>query len=268
MDISNPSEKSSSIIPLSFISNQQKIKRLKLLQELENRKFQLNYNRLIKEQNKIYKQLDIQRLQFTRRLSETNFILDDSSKLDNIDSKKIKQPSIQNDDHGNSDHRLHSQDNIHEKDHLNQPFWLRLRSLGVPSDEDILLSALTCKNMNINDKLESDVIDEDDVFESNSKSSIIKNSKNIQKQRSSSVTGADEFYKNLSKPHNNNHNHPIKRIKRSLSLEEQKPNWLLTLNQLKREKLLRNHSNTQEEITALLAYFTNDGLGSNIENNQ
>ncbi|VDP19436.1 unnamed protein product [Schistosoma margrebowiei] len=262
----------------SYTSNQHKIKRLKILQEIEDRKFQLNYNRLMKEQNKICKQLDIQRLQFTRRFSETNFNLSFDElpckllKNDNIilDFKKFKQQqqpspqqqqppppqqqqhSITNNDHVHSYYDFNSQDNIHDNDYLNQPFWLRLRSLGVPSDEDTLLAALTCKNMNIDNKLETNY-NEDDVFESNCKSSIINDqlltrriSRNIEKQRSSSVTGADELLKNVLTNNNN-----IKLIKRSLSLEEKKPNWLVTLNQMKRDKLTRINSNKQEEITAL-----------------
>ncbi|CAH8543254.1 hypothetical protein MS3_00005073 [Schistosoma haematobium] len=304
MDTTNSSDKHS-IIPssssssttttttpsLSYTSNQHKIKRLKILQEIEDRKFQLNYNRLMKEQNKICKQLDIQRLQFTRRFSETNFNLSFDElpckllKNDNIilDVKKFKQQpppqqqppspqqqhSITINDHVHSYYDLNSQDNIHDNDHLNQPFWLRLRSLGVPSDEDTLLAALTCKNMNIDNKLESNH-NEDDVFESNCKPSIINNqltrriSRNIEKQRSSSVTGADEILKNVL-TNNNNNNNNIKRIKRSLSLEEKKPNWLVTLNQMKRDKLSRTNSNKQEEITAL--FKGNKFYGNNKRSN-
>ncbi|CAH8526184.1 unnamed protein product [Schistosoma intercalatum] len=272
----------------SYTSNQHKIKRLKILQEIEDRKFQLNYNRLMKEQNKICKQLDIQRLQFTRRFSETNFNLSFDElpckllKNDNIilDVKKFKQQpppsqqqlpspqqqhSITINDHVHSYYDLNSQDNIHDNDYLNQPFWLRLRSLGVPSDEDTLLAALTCKNMNIDNKLESNH-NEDDVFESNCKSSIINNqltrriSRNIEKQRSSSVTGADEILKNVLTNNNN-----IRRIKRSLSLEEKTPNWLVTLNQMKRDKLSRTNSNKQEEITAL--FKGNKFYGNNKRSN-
>ncbi|CAH8533411.1 unnamed protein product [Schistosoma guineensis] len=283
-----PSSSSSS----SYTSNQHKIKRLKILQEIEDRKFQLNYNRLMKEQNKICKQLDIQRLQFTRRFSETNFNLSLDElpckllKNDNIilDVKKFKQQppppqqqqpspqqqrSITINDHVHSYYDLNSQDNIHDNDYLNQPFWLRLRSLGVPSDEDTLLAALTCKNMNIDNQLESNH-NEDDVFESNCKSSIINNqltrriSRNIEKQRSSSVTGADEILKNVL-TNNNNNNNNIKRIKRSLSLEEKTPNWLVTLNQMKRDKLSRTNSNKQEEITAL--FKGNKFYGNNKRSN-
>ncbi|CAH8537750.1 unnamed protein product [Schistosoma curassoni] len=297
MDTTNSSDKHS-IIPSSssstttatpssssssYTSNQHKIKRLKILQEIEDRKFQLNYNRLMKEQNKICKQLDIQRLQFTRRFSETNFNLSLDElpckllKNDNIilDVKKFKQQppppqqqrSITINDHVHSNYDLNSQDNIHDNDYLNQPFWLRLRSLGVPSDEDTLLAALTCKNMNIDNQLESNH-NEDDVFESNCKSSIINNqltrriSRNIEKQRSSSVTGADEILKNVL---TNNNNNNIKRIKRSLSLEEKTPNWLVTLNQMKRDKLSRTNSNKQEEITAL--FKGNKFYGNNKRSN-
>ncbi|CAI2728927.1 unnamed protein product [Schistosoma spindalis] len=289
MDITNHLDKhsiipssstSSSTTTSSYTSNQHKVKRLKILQEIEDRKLQLNYNRLMKEQNKICRQLDIQRLQLTRRFSETNFNLSFDEltckllKNDNIilDFKKCKQikqqspPPPQQQQHSitmndrvhSSYYNLNSQDNTHNNDYLNQPFWLRLRSLGLPSDEDTLLAALTFKNMNINEKLETN-LNEDDVFESIYKPSTINDpltgriSRNIQKQRSSSVTGADEILKNVLNNNNNNsnNNNNTKRIKRSLSLEEKKPNWLLTLNQMKREKLSRTNSNIQEEITAL-----------------
>ncbi|CAH8496603.1 unnamed protein product [Schistosoma turkestanicum] len=277
MDNSNNSEKYQTI----STSNHQKAKRLKILQELEDRKLQLNHNRLSKEQNKICKQLDFQRSQFTRRFSESNFNLSNeelspklSKKIENVtfDSKKLKQlkhqHSLLTDENLKSYCRLYSHDdnNNHDDDigktSTNQPFWLRLRSLGVPSDEDTLLAALTCKNMNIDEKEAPDVDDaEDDVFESVSKPSIVNRhstgriSRNLLKQRSTSLTGADETFENLLNNNNNisNNTNNEKRIKRSLSLEDKKPDWLLALNRMKREKLSRLNSNAQEEITALVS---------------
>ncbi|KAK4471755.1 hypothetical protein MN116_005154 [Schistosoma mekongi] len=266
MDIStNNSEKCQSVLSptSSYASNQHKVKRLKILQELEDRKLQLNRDRLAKAQIKVCRQLDFQRLQFTRRFSESNFNISleelspksvmittatENMTVDMRRMKQIRQNSIHT-DAGNSNRRLHSQENC-EKDSSDQPFWLRLRSLGVPSDEDTLLAALACKNMNIDDKEKPvDDNDEDDVFESiptpsNQSRNLTAVPINAQKQRSLSVTGADETFENLLSN--------TKRIKRSLSLEDKKPDWLLALNQMKREKSLRSDSNNKEEITALV----------------
>ncbi|CAH8496594.1 unnamed protein product [Schistosoma turkestanicum] len=263
MDNSNNSEKYQTI----STSNHQKAKRLKILQELEDRKLQLNHNRLSKEQNKICKQLDFQRSQFTRRFSESNFNLSNeelspklSKKIENVtfDSKKLKQlkhqHSLLTDENLKSYCRLYSHDdnNNHDDDigktSTNQPFWLRLRSLGVPSDEDTLLAALTCKNMNIDEKEAPDVDDAEDDEEYQ---------EIYLKQRSTSLTGADLTFENLLNNNNNNNisseTNNEKRIKRSLSLEDKKPDWLLALNRMKREKLSRLNSNAQEEITALVS---------------
>ncbi|CAH8533013.1 unnamed protein product [Heterobilharzia americana] len=155
----------------------------------------------------------------------------------------MKQNSMDLEIH-NSRRRLRSHEDIEEN--LDYPFWLRLRSLGVPSDEDTLLAALTCKNMNIDEKSKPDC---DDVFGSTSKllntnQTSTEIQMNPKKQRSSSVTEADETFEHLLNS---------RRIKRSISLEDKKPDWLLALYQMKQEKLSHLNSSSKEEIAALVS---------------
>ncbi|CAH8848907.1 unnamed protein product [Trichobilharzia szidati] len=243
-----------------YASSQQKARRLKILHELEDRKLQLNHDRLAKAQNKVCRQLDFQRLQFTRRFSETSFnpsLLEElSPKLSTVESttsdiKRIRQRkqnsfSIEGyNPPAPPRRRLRSHEDL-EKDSLDYPFWLRLRSLGVPSDEDTFLAALACKNMNINEKHKLDC---DDVFEpvphvTDGSRTSRGNQIDSSTQRSSSVTGVYEASEKLLS---------AKALKRSASLENKKPDWLLALCQMKREKLSRLNCNTQEEIAALVS---------------
>nr|CAH8848814.1 unnamed protein product [Trichobilharzia regenti] len=262
MDISYNTEKLPTTSSGYTSSHHKAQRRLKLLHELEDRKLQLNHDRLAKAQNKVCRQLDLQRLQFTRRFSESSFnpsLLTEelSPKLSTVDSttsdnKRIrqrKQNSFTTEGHNPPPprRRLRSHEDLEEDSLDYPPFWLRLRSLGVPSDEDIFLAALACKSMNINEKHKLDC---DDVFEpvshlTDGSRTSRGNQITSSTQRSSSVTGVYEASDNklLS----------AKGLKRSASLENKKPDWLLALCQMKREKLSRLNCNTQEEIAALVS---------------
>lgn len=210
-----------------------KARRLKILQELEDRKLQINNEKLTKAQNKFCRQLDIQRLQLTRRFSESNF----SSAL----LEDLREPSKTDIRRKYSVHSCHS--NLAPLDHFSslehkfvptdpeQPFWLRIPSLGILPDEDQ-------RTYTINNKLGiqgDDILNSDSMISANN---AARRSASVSENRNTDGSEVTQYKR---------------RSKRSSSTEERTPTWLLSLYQLRREKILNLKSEKREELAALVS---------------